>query len=96
MTHFIIYTEDKPDSLDIRMANRDAHLAWVRNDPNVELLSAGPWIDDAGDMRGSLLIVGAADLQTVENWLSQDPYGLAGLTGMKRVREFKWLIGAPG
>ncbi len=95
MTHFIIYTEDKTDSLNIRLDNREAHLNWVRNDPQVKLISAGPWLDEAGDMRGSLLIVDGPDLKTVEAWLEQDPYNKAGLTGFKRVRQFNWLLGAP-
>ena len=95
MTHFLIYTEDKEDSLPIRMANREAHLSWVMNDPKVQLISAGPWLDDDGDMRGSLLIVSAETLEIVETWLEQDPYNKAGLTGFKRVRKFNWLLGAP-
>ena len=95
MTHFLIYTEDKADSLSVRTKAREAHLNWVRTDPNVKLTSAGPWLDDAGDMRGSLLIVEAPNLASVEAWLEEDPYSKAGLTGFKRIREFKWLIGAP-
>ena len=95
MTHFLIYTEDKADSLHVRIGVREAHLNWVQNDPNVQLISAGPWLDDAGDMRGSLLIVSANTLATVENWLKEDPYNKAGLTEFKRVREFNWLLGAP-
>ena len=95
MTHFLIYTEDKDDSLSIRMENREAHLNWVTRDPNVQLISAGPWLDAAGDMRGSLLIVSADSLQIVENWLAEDPYNKAGLTGFKRIRRFNWLLGAP-
>ena len=95
MTHFLIYTEDKPDSLDVRLGARDAHLQWALNHPSVKLLTAGPWLDEAGDMRGSLLIVTADKLETVENWLEDDPYNKAGLTGFKRVREFNWLLGAP-
>lgn len=95
MTHFLIYTEDKADSLQVRLDAREAHLNWVRNDPKVELISAGPWLDDDGDMRGSLLIVKSDSLATVEGWLEQDPYNQAGLTGFKRVRQFNWLLGAP-
>lgn len=95
MTHFLIYTEDKADSLQVRMDAREAHLEWALNHPTVKLISAGPWLDDAGDMRGSLLIVEGTDLQAVEGWLEDDPYNKAGLTGFKRVREFKWLLGAP-
>ena len=96
MTHFLIYTEDKADNLNVRMEAREAHLNWVMSDPNVQLLSAGPWLDDAGDMRGSLLIVSADSLETVESWLEQDPYNKADLTAFKRVRQFNWLLGAPG
>jgi len=95
MTYFLVYTEDKADSLSIRQTNRTAHLEWLRSDPNIELISAGPWLDDDEVMRGSLLIVKAADLKTVENWLNQDPYKLAGLTGFKRIRKYNWAIGAP-
>ena len=95
MTHFLIYTEDKPDSLSVRMENRGAHLSWVMDDPHVKLISAGPWLDAAGDMRGSLLIVESRDLKTVETWLEKDPYNKAGLTGFKRIRQFNWLFGAP-
>ena len=95
MTHFLIYTEDKPDSLHVRMEAREAHLKWAMNHPTVKLISAGPWLDDAGDMRGSLIIVSADTLGTVETWLEEDPYNKAGLTGFKRVRQFNWLLGAP-
>jgi len=61
----------------------------------VKLISAGPWLDDAGDMRGSLLIVSADNLETVKDWLKQDPYTQAGLTAFKRIRRFNWLLGAP-
>ena len=34
MARFLLYCVDKPDSLALRMANREAHLAYVRdNDP---------------------------------------------------------------
>jgi len=96
MKHFLIYTEDKSGSLDIRKANRDAHLAWLGSDPKVDLISAGPWLDTDGLMAGSLVIVAANSLQTVEDWLENDPYKKAGLTGFLRVREYNWVIGAPG
>lgn len=95
MTHFLIYTEDKPDSLQVRLNARQAHLNWALNHPSVKLITAGPWVDDAGDMRGSLLIVEGTDLAAVEAWLEDDPYNKAGLTGFKRIRQFNWLFGAP-
>jgi len=90
---FIVYGEDKPDSLHIRQAARDDHLAWLKTPSDVKLLIAGPWLDDDGVMRGSLLIVEAADKQTVLNWLNTDPYKAAGLTASVFVKAYKWVIG---
>ena len=90
---FIVYAEDKPDSLHIRQSARDDHLAWLKTPSDVKLLIAGPWLDDEGVMRGSLLIVEAADKQTVLDWLVNDPYKAAGLTASVMVKAYKWVIG---
>jgi uncharacterized protein YciI len=95
MMEFIIYSNDKPDSLHIRQAAREDHLAWLKASSNVKLRIAGPWVDDAGVMRGSLLIVEAADKQTVLDWLANDPYKAVGLIGSVRVKAYKWVIGRP-
>jgi uncharacterized protein YciI len=95
MSYFLVHTADKPDALSIRTANREAHLAWLRSDPDVMLHIAGPWLDDEGIMRGSLLIVEANSKHTVENWLSKDPYRLAGLTGKTTLQTYNWAVGAP-
>ena len=92
---FIVYAEDKPDSLHIRQSARDDHLAWLKTPSDVKLLIAGPWLDDESVMRGSLLIVEAADKQTVLDWLSHDPYKAAGLTASVMVKAYKWVIGKP-
>ena len=93
---FIVYTEDEDNSLHIRQAVRDDHLAWLNNTPShITLLTAGPWLDDEDVMRGSLLIVGADTKQAVINWLSNDPYKSAGLTKSVMVKTYKWVIGKP-
>ena len=93
---FIIYTQDKPDSLNIRQASRDDHIAWLKtNNPEVKLLTAGPWLDDDEVMRGSLLIVEAAQKTDVEAWLATDPYRAAGLTGATQIKGYIWAIGGP-
>lgn len=95
MQEFLVYSEDKPDSLHIRQAARDDHLAWLKAPSDVNLLIAGPWLDDEGIMRGSLLIVAAKDAKTVDLWLTNDPYKAAGLTGSVLVKPYKWVIGRP-
>ncbi len=46
---------DKPGALEIRKANRDAHLAHIRGADGA-IVQAGPFLDGAGEMCGSLLI----------------------------------------
>jgi len=92
---FIVYAEDKADSLHIRQAARDDHLAWLKTPSAVKLLVAGPWLDDEGVMRGSMLIVEADTKDIVLDWLSHDPYKAAGLTASVMVKAYKWVIGRP-
>ena len=92
---FMIYAQDKPDSLAIRKANREAHLAWLKAPSDVTINIAGPWLDDDGVMRGSMLIVEAESKQAVKNWISKDPYGAAGLTDSVTINAYNWVIGAP-
>ena len=93
---FFIYTEDVDDGLAIRQATRDAHLAWLKADNDaVKLLAAGPWLDDEGTMRGSLVIVEAASKSVVEDWCERDPYKHAGLPKSITIKAFNWVIGAP-
>ena len=96
MMLFIIYTEDHADSLHIRQANRDDHIAWLKtNYDSIKLLTAGPWLDDADVMRGSMLIVEAGSKSDVENWLLSDPYRKAGLTESVLIKKYIWAIGGP-
>jgi uncharacterized protein YciI len=93
---FMIYSQDKQDGLPIRKANRDAHLAFLNTDALVKVLSAGPWLDDTGEiMSGSLIIVEAETLGDVHEWLKNDPYAKAGLPASVTVHPFIWAIGAP-
>ena len=60
MALFVLNCHDKPNALDLRMATREAHLAYVR--PQLDILKlGGPLLDDQGDMAGSLMILDVAD-----------------------------------
>lgn len=89
---FMIYSEDVTDGLPIRQATRDAHLNWLKNDPAATVQVAGPWLDDDGTMRGSLLIVESKDRATLDAWMARDPYAIAGLPGHVIVRSYKVVI----
>lgn len=95
MTYFLIHTADIADSLAIRQSNREAHLTWLKSHPEVTLHIAGPWLDDEGIMRGSLLIVEAESKDIVTHWLETDPYRQAGLTDKTTLQPYNWAVGAP-
>jgi uncharacterized protein YciI len=68
---------DKDGALEVRKANRDAHVAYLKSNNVVK--QAGPFIDDAGEMCGSLIILDVANIETARKWAENDPYAIAGL-----------------
>lgn len=91
MPLFALICTDKADRLELRMATRDAHLAYVRDTGVVQ--QAGPFLDADGRMCGSLLILDVVDRAAAESWAASDPYALAGLFAKVRVEEWKRVIG---
>jgi len=75
---FVVYCLDKPNSLDLRMATRGAHLAYLETKP-IEIVIAGPLLDTNGGMKGSMFIIEANDLAEVQRFSAADPYRKAGL-----------------
>ena len=86
MALFALTAIDKPDALALRLSVRDAHFAFVRETGRIKL--AGPFLDAAGQMCGSLMIVEAPDLATVERWHAEDPYVKAGLFATSDIRSW--------
>lgn len=81
---------DKPDHLEVRKANRDAHIAYLKSTGVVS--QAGPFLDTAGNMCGSLIILDVDTLQDAENWAAQDPYAQAGLFASVTLRPWNKVI----
>jgi uncharacterized protein YciI len=86
---------DKPDSLDLRMANRDAHLAHARAHL-AEIKAAGPLLDEAGSMAGSMFLFEAACADPVRAFNAADPYTKAGLFERVEVRGWRVTLGTLG
>ncbi len=82
---------DKPGHLEMRKANREAHLAYLAETGVVEM--AGPFLDAEGGMCGSLLVLDVSDLAAAQGWAANDPYAKAGLFASVDVREWKKVIG---
>lgn len=68
---------DKAGALQTRLENRAAHVEYLKSTGVVAM--AGPLLDDAGEMCGSLIILDVADMAAAEAFADGDPYGKAGL-----------------
>ena len=83
---FVIYCKDKPDSLELRKATREAHLAHVEA-ADVDIVIAGPLLD--GETRiGSMFVVDADSAEAVHAFSESDPYRQAGLFGQVDIHPF--------
>jgi uncharacterized protein len=93
--YYVAICLDKPNSQELRLARRAAHLDYLRANSKT-IKSCGPFLaDDGRAMVGSLLIIEAEDRVGVDAVLSQDPYRQAGLFDSVEVRGWRWVVGCP-
>lgn len=93
MPQFLVNARDKPDSLDLRMQHRPAHLEWAKAHAE-RILMAGPvFLDDGETFAGSTFVVTFESLRDAEAWAGEDPYAKAGLFASVEIVPFKWLLG---
>lgn len=88
---FAIITKDKDGALQLRLNNREAHLAYIKETGVVEM--AGPFLNQLGEMHGSMIILDVADYAAAQAWADNDPYAKAGLFEKVRIEEWKKVIG---
>ena len=89
---YAIICIDKPGALDIRKANREAHLDHVKGS-NGQVVQAGPFLDEEGNMCGSLLIFEAEGVAEAQAWADADPYAQAGVFKSVEVRPWNRVLG---
>jgi uncharacterized protein YciI len=82
---------DKPGALPVRQENRAAHLAYIAETGCVQM--AGPFLDEAGGMIGSLLVLDLPDMAAAQAWAANDPYAKAGLFDKVTIRAWKKVVG---
>jgi uncharacterized protein YciI len=92
MPLFVLTCHDKPGALALRMATREAHLAYLQPQSDV-LKLAGPLLDAGGDPAGSLLIIDVADRAAAEAFSAGDPYTQAGLWDRVEIHPFRATLG---
>ena len=97
MPLFAISYIDKPNSLALRMKTREAHLSYAHGEgAPAKVKLGGPYLDEKGDMAGSLIIVEAPDKASAIKFTEHDPYVKAGLFSSIDVRPYRLTIGSIG
>jgi uncharacterized protein len=91
---YTLMCTDKPDSLELRMKVRPEHLAYL-NGPSVTLKAAGPFLDDAGNPTGSLVIIEAEGMAAAKLVAANDPYNMAGLFSHVEIKAWRWALKNP-
>ncbi|HUZ13097.1 MAG TPA: YciI family protein [Caulobacteraceae bacterium] len=89
---YVLVCIDKPGALELRRATRAAHLAYA-GEHRAMLRLAGPFLDEAGEMAGSLFILEADDLAAAQAFHAADPYRLAGLFERVEIRPWRATVG---
>lgn len=96
MMYYVIFAQDKPNTLTQRLAVREKHLARLTQlQAEERLLIAGPnpAIDDENPgeagFTGSTVIAQFASLEEAKLWADEDPYVEAGVYGEVIVKPFK-------
>jgi uncharacterized protein len=88
---FALMTRDKPGAMQIRLDTRTAHLDYIKVTGVVEM--AGPFLDEAGQMCGSLIILDLPDMEAAQTWADNDPYAKAGLFATVALSAWNKVIG---
>ena len=85
---FSLVCTDRPGALDLRLATRPAHLAFLETYQD-RLMHAGAMLDLDGRPCGSILIIDVEDRAAAEGFAAADPYAVAGLFESSVIRGFR-------
>jgi uncharacterized protein YciI len=88
---FSIVCQDKPDSVDLRMATRPTHLEYLKSLAD-KILVGGPVLGGGAtgeEPTGSHLIVEMPDIEAARAFAANDPYALAGLFAHVEIKPWR-------
>ncbi|MGC1494912.1 MAG: YciI family protein [Sulfitobacter sp.] len=86
-----LIAKDKSGAQAIRAENRPAHITYLKSTDMVA--QAGPFLNDGGDMIGSLIILDVPDMAAAQAWADNDPYAKAGLFASVELIHWNRVIG---
>lgn len=92
MKQYIIIAQDGKDeqALERRQTVRPLHLAGAKKlKDNNNFVLGGAMLDDAGDMRGSVMIVQFETEEAFQQWHDNEPYITGGVWQTIEVKPFR-------
>lgn len=92
--YYAISCYDKTDSLELRMATREKHLAYAA-DAGARIIIGGALLNADDQMIGSHLIIEADDRTALDAFLATDPYAIAGLFEKVTIKPMKIAFSNP-
>jgi uncharacterized protein YciI len=91
MPSFALMCFDKPGALPIRVATREAHLAYLQSHKLDRY--GGPLLDENDQACGSLIVIEVEDLAAARAFADNDPYAKAGLFERVEIRGLRPILG---
>lgn len=86
--HFVVHCLDKAGMVETRLANYDAHKAYLTGKP-IDIVISGPLVqDDHSTMIGSFFLVQAETLAEVQAFNRNDPFHAAGIWEQVQIHPF--------
>jgi uncharacterized protein YciI len=85
---FVLICTDKPKSLDLRLATRPTHLAYLETYAD-RIVQGGGLLDGDGRACGSLLMIDVEDAAAAAGFAEADPYTKAGLFESVVIRPYR-------
>lgn len=86
--YFALVAHDRPNAVARRMEIRPAHLEHL-DALGDDLILAGPFLDDRGDMVGSIVVIEAPGLDQAKAIFNRDPFVTGGLFDSITIKPWK-------
>ena len=90
---FAIHCIDKAGDSSLRMANREAHLGFLKESAAMVRLGGPLLSDDGGRMIGSMLVIEAETVAEAQAWAARDPYAKGGVFERVDIHPWRAVVG---
>lgn len=93
---WVLHYVDKPNSIDLRLSLRPAHLDYLKQENDKIVVAGATLTDDGGTMTGSVIVINVDDRAAAEAFSANDPFTKGGLFDRVEVQRMRKGIWNPG